>query len=345
MKNWYAFKKHFKKNNNKIICIKSSWLKISNIKHSNELSSNDKIKVKKDDSFIFIKEELLYYIIEYPTEKKKNIQKPLDMKINNIATNSIQSSSIIIKKKKIAILFSGQIRINPLGSNKQINQQILSSINKYLLNTKITTNYDVNIFISTDNINIEKCLKFFNTNIKNIHCSDNNYYLHSYNHNNVSWSKCHNTYMNRNYGNYQIYPNNLMQFYRIYDCFKLMEEYEKTNGLYDYIIRSRLDVVYCKDIFNNLEELDNNLNTIYFGACDLFSLGRRSIMEYFCTAVIDKIGSYTVKCPDEIRWRYAPEVQVHACLQDYCDKNKKNFSISIKNVGIPSLNDFIIICR
>ena len=340
---WYAFKNHYKKNNNTIVCIKPSWIKTSNNKHSSELSSEDKIEVIKGTSFKCNGEEGLYYIVEGPV-KKNTTELFIKAIENETLPNTSNNTS---QKKKIAILFSGQMRTNPLGLNKKTNQQILNSINKYLMNHQITSNYEVDVFISTDNANISECLKFFNSKVKNIHCFDNHYYLHPYKQNKVSWAQCHKNYMTRDASEkkYRLYADNFLQFYRLYDCFNMMEEYESKHGYYDYIIRSRLDVVYRKNIFQHIVELDKNQNTIYFGACDLFSLGKKSIMEYFCNGAVNKLGSYIVKCPDEIRWRYAPEAQVHACLDDYCKKNNKNFSNSIKNVGIPTLQDFLIICR
>ena len=65
------------------------------------------------------------------------------------------------EKTKIAIMFVGQIRINGLYNNYADDNYILESIQKYLLNDKFIQTFDYDVFISTDNIDIDKCNLFF----------------------------------------------------------------------------------------------------------------------------------------------------------------------------------------
>jgi hypothetical protein len=63
--------------------------------------------------------------------------------------------------KKIAILFTGESRINGLSNNEIITETILDSYKKYFFTDSFIENYDYDIFIITDDINIEKILEFF----------------------------------------------------------------------------------------------------------------------------------------------------------------------------------------
>ena len=95
-------------------------------------------------------------------------------------------------KTKIAILFSGEVRENGLGYNtfnelpKYLKENylhdILESYEKNFFTSEFKNNVDYDIFISTDNINIEKTLDFFGKdNVKNIYLYNTDYYLHNIN--------------------------------------------------------------------------------------------------------------------------------------------------------------------
>jgi hypothetical protein len=47
----------------------------------------------------------------------------------------------------------------------------------------------------------------------------------------------------------------------------------------------------------------------------------------------NKYGTYkSYNGDDYYRWRYAPEVQLSKCLEDYCNNNNINGNIAIKNL-------------
>ena len=117
-----------------------------------------------------------------------------DLRINNINNedeaikhwsnhgqyeNRKYTQQINSNKKSIAIFFSGQIRTNSLSNNKNNNNLILNSINLNLINVKFKNKYNYDIFISTDEIDINKTKNQFNNNLKNIHCIEKNYYLNN----------------------------------------------------------------------------------------------------------------------------------------------------------------------
>lgn len=109
MVQWYAYKKHYQKKNNIIECAQPSFLKNTTNAHSKDLSSNDKIIVKKGDTFKCIGEESLYYIVEIPsknnntsnlTNKTSLIKNNLTSKNNNVFKIPQQN---LPKNKKIYI--------------------------------------------------------------------------------------------------------------------------------------------------------------------------------------------------------------------------------------------------
>jgi hypothetical protein len=205
-------------------------------------------------------------------------------------------------------------------------------------------------------------MNYFENNVKNIFLSDTkinrsysgdsslfsgvltkentNYYLHNINKHIDSYEHIYNKYMSRNYDNYRIYPSTVMQFYRLYNCYNMMINYKNIEN-YDYIIRSRFDIGYQHNIMNYLNILDSDKNIQYFGCADMFGVGRTGIMEHYCKMIDNKYGLYiNNNIDDAIRWRYAPEIQLGECLNDYCITNNLNPHISIKN-----MHDFCAIYR
>jgi hypothetical protein len=61
-------------------------------------------------------------------------------------------------KKRVAIIYSGQMRTNTLSDNYTSDNIILEATTKYFLNKTFKENYDYDIFFSVDNMNIEKAI-------------------------------------------------------------------------------------------------------------------------------------------------------------------------------------------
>ena len=78
----------------------------------------------------------------------------------------------------------------------------------------------------------------------------------------------------------------------------------------------------------------------------MFAIGRIGIMEYYCTMINDKYGSYGVehKIPYGIRWKYAPEYQLQFRLIEYCELNNINPFIALRSIS-KSINDFCQLYR
>ena len=266
-----------------------------------------------------------------------------------------------ITKKKIAICFSGQARENGLGYNtvddlsdylkENCLHDILESYEKNFFTSEFKENVDYDIFIATDNINIEKTLQFFGKdNVKNVYLYDDNYYL------NPIESKLNSIefytkrlYENITDRNYIIYPTLIPQYHKLAACFELLTNYKNAYE-YDYIIRSRLDVVYTYEIYNFIRELINNPSCIYTGSDDHFSIGRPDIMKVYFD-LINNFGTYhayhlrdnfkrnatTIETWKEcltnpvhaIAYRYST-LQLLESLYQYCDNNNLDIDTSLQ---------------
>jgi hypothetical protein len=264
----------------------------------------------------------------------------------------------MLYKKKIAILFSGQIRENSLGNNivddisedeKEIYlHDILELYEKNFFTNEFRDNIDYDIFIVSDKIDIEKTLNFFGKeNVKNIYLTDTNYYL------NPIESKLNSTefYKNRLFeitdSNYIRYPDCIYQYHKMAQCFELLTNYKNIEN-YDYIMRSRLDTIYTYNIFNYIKELNNDPLCLLFSDDDQFAIGRPNIMkEYF--NLINNFGTYhnhhlrnnfnnsiTTICnwkylliENAQTWRYA-SLQLMESLFQYCDNNNLDIDTSLK---------------
>jgi hypothetical protein len=113
---------------------------------------------------------------KYENRIGKTIDVLLKNKTNILCEkNIIEKSKLVLtpfRKKNIAILFSGQIRSNSLSLNNNNNDLILNSMNINFINNDFKSKYNYDIFISSDEINVDKTMNYFENNVKNIFLSD-----------------------------------------------------------------------------------------------------------------------------------------------------------------------------
>jgi hypothetical protein len=263
-----------------------------------------------------------------------------------------------MRKTKIAIVFSGQIRENGLGYTVPTDlsedikadylHDILDSYDKNFFTNDFKDYVEYDIFISTDTIDIEKTLTYFGKDkVKNIYLSDTNYYLHPI----ESTLKSTDFYVNRlneiTDANYIRYPGCIPQYHRMAHCFELLTQYKPAEQ-YDYIIRSRLDYVYEVNLLHHIKELDANPSCLYVGDDDHFGIGRPDIMKVYFN-LIHNFGTYhdhhlRTNFKDSIIhsntwkshlidnahvWRYA-SLQLSESLYRYCDAHNLDIDTSLK---------------
>jgi len=259
--------------------------------------------------------------------------------------------------KSIAILFTGQIRNNELGDNLITNKSIVNSYNKFIFTERFKKEFTCDIFISTDNINLNKANKYFGTALKNIHLHNNNYYKkipqkilkdEQYYYNRIGIKIDEDGISNK--------PWTVRQYYKLYDCYNLLEDYKNPNS-YDYIARIRLDSIIMKDICEVINDNFSDPKLQYIGSWDKYSIGKPEIMKAYLTTVEKNYGMYNpakrniifvknivpyceyANWQKKTPWRYAAEVQSFETLYDYCQKNNFNPDEIIKAVGFEMVSE------
>ena len=166
--------------------------------------------------------------------------------------------------KKIAIMFVGQIRTNGLSKNYSEDNKILDSINNFLLNDNFKSLYDYDIFISTDEIDIEKTKLYFGEHLKNVNITENNWYYNDLTVEVQSYDYFYNMYLKRiQHFSYNSSIGSFYQNYRIYCSYKMILDNEKkTNTNYDYYIKIRLDSRIMQDIMQLILLIDEKQKKI-----------------------------------------------------------------------------------
>lgn len=199
-------------------------------------------------------------------------------------------------KKKIAIIFSGQMRQNSLGNSND--STILESYNKYFFNDLFKETYDYDVYFSVDQINIEKTKEYFGSNLKNINITENSYFLNNPNidYNIIDYKYFHEKYLNRDFKGCLTHSDKIYQFYRMYCAYK-MAKYENQ---YDIYIKIRPDSIIMQDLNILLNEIEKGKKII----CehDHFFILTNELEDVF--NFINEIGNYTSIGPEENIKRY-----------------------------------------
>jgi hypothetical protein len=157
--------------------------------------------------------------------------------------------------KKIAIIFSGQMRENTLGqSNDAI---ILESYNKYFFNNLFKETYEYDVYFSVDQINIEKTKEYFGSHLKNINITESSYYMNKTD-SIIDYNYFHEKYLNRDFKGNDTHLHEIYQYYRMYCGYK-MAKYEEN---YDLYIRIRPDLRIMQDINILLNEIEKGKKII-----------------------------------------------------------------------------------
>jgi hypothetical protein len=248
-----------------------------------------------------------------------------------------------MNKKKICILISGQSRTSPFSTNnKYDNNYINDYFLKNILNDEFKSKYDYKVYLSADDIDINKFIEIFKIeNIGNLHLINKNYYLNEIN-NKILDSEYYLTkYRNQDFNKCRKYDKSIHQHYKILDCFNLYRN-DKNFKNVDYIIRIRLDCIFKKNICNIINDLNNKVKIIM--QWDHFAIGHENIMTNYCTGLENKYGTYCYKTivPAKIpfsrtynsknkeRWQYSAERQLFEQLFEFCNLNNYNINDTIK---------------
>jgi hypothetical protein len=266
-----------------------------------------------------------------------------------------------MSNKRIAILFGGENRLDFLSGKLSDNSIQIKNYNEYLFTNEFKKKYNYDIFISTDNINMENCVNYFGKNkLKNIHLTtlkNDISYLNKIEKNILHFEYYNNIYFNQDTTIYWRYDNHIYYHYRLYDMYNLLYNYD--NDLlknYDYIIYIRIDVFLNTNIINYLDILDKNNNIKIFTQGNIFTIGRPSISEKLLKiitrekyynkhlnkinynfnltneSIVSKEFFYNDDIEHQKRYSLCSELQFIECLFEYCVENNLDIDISIKNL-------------
>jgi hypothetical protein len=250
-----------------------------------------------------------------------------------------------IKKKNIALLFCGQTRTNPLSNNSVKHEIITDAWEKYIFTERFKELYKYDIYISTDDIDIDKTLEYFGKeNIKNIHTLDNDWYLNPVKNKIPSQSTVDSSIEKAPEG-YVDHSHIIPQYYKLFDAYNLINN----NAVeYDYITRLRFDTVIHTDILECLNRLESGGPDLIVYV-DMFLLGRPAVMNYILQFIhsINKLNVYSDKTlgkmllwdskllpADEKLWAYSPEGQISEYLRQYYLKQNIDAETKIINMDM-----------
>lgn len=257
-------------------------------------------------------------------------------------------------KKRIAFLYSGQIRSNSLSDVSNNDSSILDSWLLHLFNNDLKNKYDFDIFISTNTLDIERTKTFFGeNNIKNIHFIESDYYLKKIDNYIPTFEFLKNIHLQQIHPSekHWIKPHTMWQSYRMYDVYNLYANYVKATGQeYDLICRFRLDTPFKQSMVFAFDQVANSevLKAITFS--DIFTVGKPDIMEHYMTSIENKFLHYNeiidlndwnyfiytkkqhYEKANDRWWKYSAEKQSTECFLEYCRNNNLNPNEVLKGI-------------
>jgi hypothetical protein len=178
-------------------------------------------------------------------------------------------------KKRVGIIYSGQMRSNSLNSDYKEDNIILEYTSKHFLNTEFQEKYDYDVFFSVDTIDISKAKEYFKDHLQNVHITESNWYLNEIEEKIPEFASFYDKYLQIDFQGYTNHSHLLYQYYRIFCGYKLLKDYEKKENIcYDYLIRIRPDLIIMQDIMPLLDILETTTKQIIMEHEHLYILTR-----------------------------------------------------------------------
>lgn len=255
-------------------------------------------------------------------------------------------------KKRVGILFSGQIRSNSLNPNYNKDDIILNSISQYFLNSQFKEKYNYDVFISTDDIDVEKAKSYFGRNLKNINITEKNWFHNPMKTTPNSFDYYYEKYASKNFDGHETHLHTLYQYYRMYINYLMLKNYQDdSNQTYDYFVRIRLDARIMQDLNLVFEYLENTEKSIFIEHEQLMIVKPElenvfMLIEHYGTyeePVQNKYAIYlylTGGCPlaTEQVMKYCPEKQFVDHIYYTVLQNNRDYFKSLCGVKYPSFN-------
>jgi hypothetical protein len=255
-------------------------------------------------------------------------------------------------RKRVAIIYSGQMRSNSLSDAYVNDNIILEATSKYFLNESFGEKYDYDVFFSVDDINVEKAKSYFGEHLKNIHVTERNLLLSPIESSFLNFSEILNKYLSINFQNCRNHDIALYQYYRLHCGYLLSKDYqEKNNIVYDYYVRIRPDIRLMLDInslFNILETTNKKIIFEHEQLC-IFTKEFVEIFDFikyygFFNQRISNIHIFDHLKKDEIVYdgdhvmRFCPERQIIEYVNFIINNKKYIFEEIFLGITYPSFN-------
>ena len=253
--------------------------------------------------------------------------------------------------QNIIFLFTGNSRDSPFSNyTTKSTAVILESYDKYIFTEEFKRDYNYNIYISSDNLDLEKTTSYFSSDkIGNIHLWDTDFFMKNINNKTKDESVYQDKYNSRDWSYYQKYTNSIGQFHKILDCYNLFLQDETSKDInWDYIVRIRLDMIIPVSIQSLILHMNENKSSEICAIYDFFAVGKPEIMDCYCKGLDNNYGSYAYHTDvstynyiplmrdynnkNRKVWTYAPERQLFEMLFEYCIKKNIDINQTIKEI-------------
>jgi hypothetical protein len=255
-------------------------------------------------------------------------------------------------KKRVAIIYSGQMRTNTLSDNYTSDNIILEATTKYFLNKTFKENYEYDIFFSVDNMNIEKAKLYFGDNLKNVHITESDWLMSPISHSFIDFQEVYNKYMKTDFQNCLNHSNALYQYYRLHCGYLLSKDYEEKNNVkYDYYVRIRPDIRLMQDInplFNIIKTTNKQIIFEHEQLCIFTNIFEElfDFIKYY-GVFNDSISNYElfnhlkkreINFYPEHTMRFCPERQIMEYVNFIINKKNMRFKEVFLGIIYPSFN-------
>ena len=204
-------------------------------------------------------------------------------------------------KKRIGILYSGQLRGSSINKYFKKDNIILDSTTNFLLNDEFKKMFDFDVFFSVDDcLDIDKAKDYFGENLKNIHITETDWYMHPIQNKIHNFSYYFDNYSNIDFQNYENHIHAIYQYYRMYCCYNMLKNYEKENNIkYDYLIRIRPDIRLMQNVMPIFHLLEST-NKQVFIEHEQLCIMKYELQDIF--KLIETYGKYnkSIHCKESI---------------------------------------------
>ena len=211
-------------------------------------------------------------------------------------------------KPRIAIIYSGQMRTNSLGTRLEggSDTAIVDSTRRFLLTPEFTDRFDYDVFISTDNLDVRRTMTFFgDAHVKNIHLSDTDFKLVPYPAI-PEFEGFLNKYTSIDFVHKPPFTEQLIQYHRVLDTHAMIQSFcgSHPDGGYTYagFIKLRPDLELLQDMVPLVRRVVETDEIDVMMERNLLWVCKAKYLE--ALTIIRRYGSYTKLPPDPAQYTF-----------------------------------------